>query len=508
MKSQFNRREFLKMTGLIPLSFSILKWMPSSGLPDSGSQRKNILIIVFDALTAYNISLYGYGRDTMPNLTKIIQQAIVYHNHFAGSNFTTPGTASLLTGTLPWTHRAFSHNETVDEFFIDKNIFHTFSHYNRMAYSHNALADTLLHQFKNNIENYTHREALFITSNPFLSLFSNDIDTAELSWTRRMKKDEGYSYSLFLSDLYEKYVDIKIQKLKADFPRGLPYFYKDEYFTLEDAINWLQDQLRKIKKPFFGYIHFLPPHFPYCTRRDFYDSFNRNDLALPIKPEHLFTEHNSRNKQLYSRTRYDRYLLYVDEEFGRLYNFMKKSGFLDNTWLILTADHGEMFERGIVGHTTPVLNQPVIRIPLVVFEPGREEKVDIYNPTSAIDLLPTLMHLNDQNIPAWCEGVILPPFSTIEPSPTRSIYAVTARGNKKYNPLKLASIMLVKGQYKLIYYYGYKELMKAGELIELYDINNDPEELNNLYTSQTGIAAELLNEIKEKLAAVNEPYLK
>ena len=112
MSYGLSRRDFLKLAGLASLGMVV---PPSVQLASNRLQgtQKNVLIIVFDALTAYNISLYGYERETMPNLARLAKRATVYHNHFAGGNYTTPGTASLLTGTLPWTHRAIRFNGTV-----------------------------------------------------------------------------------------------------------------------------------------------------------------------------------------------------------------------------------------------------------------------------------------------------------------------------------------------------------------------------------------------------------
>ena len=71
----------------------------------------------------------------------------------------------------------------------------------------------------------------------------------------------------------------------------------------------------------------------------------------------------------------------------------------------------------------------------------------------------------------------------------------------------MATTALIKGQYKLMYFFGYEELGGIGsERIELYDIENDPEELNDLYTTKRETSAELLNELKAKIAEVNEPY--
>jgi arylsulfatase A-like enzyme len=508
MKKQLNRREFLKMAGLFSLSLSIPQPLSTPILSTPGDTVKNILIVVFDALSAYNMSLYGYPRKTMPNLDRLARRAVVYNNHFAGGTYTTPGTASLLTGTLPWTHRAFNLNETTEKSFVQKNIFHILPNHYRMAYTHNPLADTFLRQFQKDIPGYFPLEKLYLIGNRFLNFFFlNDPDTAHLAWSRMMKKkEEGHAYSLFLSFLYDKYIKYKTERIQADFPRGLPFIHVDNYYKLEDAIDWLENRITNIQQPFLGYFHFLPPHRPYNTRKDFYRKFAKDNYRPKKKPEHIFTMHKTQYYLNIQRNQYDEYILYVDEEFNRLYEYMDKLGLLENTWLIFTSDHGEMFERGIFQHGTPALHQPVVRIPLVIFEPGRTTREDIYAPTSAIDVLPTLTHWFNQPIPAWCEGSVLPPYSPIKPNPNRDLFTVEPKYNGKYSPFELASVMLVKDQYKLSYYYGYKELKGIGDLIELYDIQNDPEEMINLYPSKKDIGDELLNIVKAKLVEVNAPY--
>ena len=67
--------------------------------PDSN--HPNVLIVVFDAWSALNCSLYGYPRDTTPNIKRLAEKGTVYHNHYAAGTWTIPGTSSLLTGALP-----------------------------------------------------------------------------------------------------------------------------------------------------------------------------------------------------------------------------------------------------------------------------------------------------------------------------------------------------------------------------------------------------------------------
>ena len=89
---------------------------------------------------------------------------------------------------------------------------------------------------------------------------------------------------------------------------------------------------------------------------------------------------------------------------------MEESGMLENTWLIFTSDHGEMFERGINGHMTVCQHEPVMKIPLIIFEPGQTTRRDVYTPTNSVDVLPTLLHLTGQPVPDWVEGeVYIPP---------------------------------------------------------------------------------------------------
>ena len=273
-------------------------------------------------------------------------------------------------------------------------------------------------------------------------------------------------------------------------------------------MNWFKSTLSNLPQPFLSYFHFMPPHAPYRTHRDFYNRF-KNDGWLPQpKPYDLFSREADRNAErtFKKRSSYDEFILYVDREFGRFFDYLESSGLLNDTWLILTADHGEMFERGINGHTTPVLYEPVIHIPLMIFEPGRKTRTDVHVTTSAIDILPTLLHITGQKIADWAEGVVLPPFSESYPDDGRNIYALEARKNRKHAPLSIATTTLIKGQYKLMHFFGYEELGKGGERVELYDIKNDPEELNNLYTKKPETSAELLNELKMKIIKENEPY--
>ena len=497
MKNSFNRRDFLKFAGLLSLNLAAPQLLFRPGKSEHGSGA-NVVIVVFDAFSALHISLYGYGRQTMPNLARIADKGTVYHQHYANGPFTTPGTASLLTGTLPWTHRALDHGDGVADHMVDKSIFHAFDEHHCMAYSHNIIANTLLKQFLPAIDDYTPQGRLFLGNDAILYDLKDD-DIAQLALTRTIKQlEDGVSYSLFMSRLYAFLNKDRFSAYKPNFPRGLPNIFQDSYFILEHGIDWVQTLLATAPQPFMGYFHFLPPHFPYKTRADFYNQFYKDGFEPPEKPIHIFAPKRAEGRMDEFRQWYDEYILYVDAEFARLYRFMEQNGMLENTWLVLTSDHGEMFERGITGHQTPPMFQPLVRIPLVIFAPGQDSRADIFERTSAIDVLPTLMHNTGQAIPDWAEGNVLPPFSSLPSG--RPIVNLRGRGIGTGKPIHKGSAMLIRDHYKLVYIFGFETDLEDGELIELYNLQDDPEELNDLASSRPDIVTHMLSELKPQLA--------
>jgi arylsulfatase A-like enzyme len=497
-KNYLSRRELLKGLSLLPAFYF---W--SKANQNTNGSEPNILILVFDAWSGFHLPTYGYARNTTPNLNKLLDRAIIYHNHYATGNFTTPGTASLLTGVYPWTHRTFNINGRLPDEFIEKNIFALFDSYNRIAYTHNPYVDNFLLQFENSLENLTPRHDLYLNYDPLVDdLLINDWDVAVYSKRRIIglspsAQTTSIYLKKFLFALEAKTREAVKDKLNDLFPRGLPSIEDLNYFTLEDSVNWVISQLSTSPQPFLGYFHFFPPHAPYRTRIEFNGTFRNDVFQPPIKPEHLFSKGYSKKTLRSERRRYDEFILYLDSELDRLIKNLEQKGVLENTWIILTSDHGELFERGILAHSGETLFEPVIKIPLLIFEPDRKQRLDVYQPTSAVDILPTLMHLTNQAVPAWAEGEVLPPYASAPPQP-RSIFALDAKQNRKFAPLTTATSTIIQDNHKLIYYTGYEEL-SSQEMFEFYDLGSDPEELNNLAPSKPKAMSDLLEILKEKI---------
>jgi arylsulfatase A-like enzyme len=497
---------------LLKITWDLLAKEPYS-LQEPG--KPNVLIIVFDALSADNVSLYGYPRQTTPNFARFAENATVFHRHYSGGNFTTPGTASLLTGSYPWSHRAFQLYGTVTDAYLQRNLFSAFSSstFYKTTYTHNDLAATLLYQFVDDINLLKKTRDLCLFDEILFAegAFVKDRNAAFIGERTIVRGQRGQTLqlpsSLFLAMLHRIWrtrektgLQAKYKKL---FPRGLPSTNATPFFfLLEDAIDWVQSQITSVHQPYLGYFHFMPPHEPYNTRREFVGIFN-DDWKPVSKPPHYFTQGFNEQTLQQHRREYDEYIAYVDAEFGRLYDFMQTRGLLENTVLVLTSDHGELFERGILEHNTPALFDPVMHVPLVISRAGQRGRSDVYTPTSCVDVLPTLLKVTGQAIPDWCEGVVLPTFTDQPASPERSIYTIEAKSNPKHAPLTEGTVAMMKDRYKLIHYLGYNSLENADEL---YDLVDDPEELNNLATSNASLAVELKSELQAKIVEVNQPY--
>lgn len=516
MSQELSRRDFIKVAGVaLPagMTLALAPWLrfpqpgadpyPENGARAKSLQRPNILLLVYDTLSAQHMSLYGYPRRTTPHLDRFAERCSVYHAHYAAGNFTTPGTASILTGVYPWTHRAFNLGAVAARAFETQNLFSAFGgiNYHRLAYTHNRLADFLLYRFRAEIDTYIPRFTYLLSNRQLLNrIFTGDRRIAsmgeELAFIRKKQS------SLFLSLLDEVFDPSQVaSELKGDFPRGLPEAFRAT-FILEQAIDGLIERLKSAPQPFLGYFHFLPPHEPYRTRKEFKGLFE-GGWAPEEKPAHFFSQNVSPADLDRLRRSYDEFLAYADAEFGRLIAGLEQNGLLENTVIAFTADHGQLFERGIHGHFTPVLYEPVVRVPLLIYDPRQPSRQDIHTPTSCIDLLPTLLSIAGGKPPEWCEGEVMPPYQGGTPERERSIFVVEAKQNARNRPISVATAAVIKGHVKLISYYGYQGFDGQNELFE---VDGDRDERVNLAGIRKDMARAIRSELDQRLQGVNRHF--
>ena len=498
------RRDFLKLAALAPGALALSTLAPKllQQNKSSDAARSNVIILLFDAMSATNLSLYGYERDTTPNFKRFAKRANVYHAHDSAGNFTTPGTASFLTGTYPWTHRAINAGGLIARNMLDKNLFRFFDkEYTRLAYSQNLWDNYFLTQFAPRLD-------AILSPAAFSTL--SQISSADLKDPTFYRAYDDFLFhsgnpppSLLFglaSQLYFRRKYFTQSASHTDYPNGMPRAGDYPiYFELKNIFDGVLATLDTLPAPYLTYFHFWSPHAPYRPTRQFTEIFN--DKFKPIrKAEHYLSTKSAQSQLNTRRHSYDRYVANLDAEFGRLMDAFEERGIFENSYVVVTSDHGEMFERGTDGHVTPMLYDPVIHIPLMISAPGQNTRTDITSPTNSVDVLPTLLHVTGHDVPDWCEGTLLPALGGKDDL-TRSTFSLDAKTNPAYAALKTVSLAMRKGNHKLTYYKNY-----AGkDTFELYDLANDPQELTELSASDSNMAP-LKDELLAKLDAVNQKY--
>ncbi len=293
--------------------------------------------------------------------------------------------------------------------------------------------------------------------------------------------------------LYQKFI-IKDSGSKATFPMASAVF------------DWVQKRGGHL----FLYINVTEPHQEYVPHEPYYSDFsqglrldtlaNRARLRYLCKTRDLvlfdstkfsgFTDDDYR----YLKSVYDSELAYMDANFGGFSQNLRKSGLLDQTLLVITADHGEFLgEYWTVGHPELLLN-PVLRIPLILRYPDLIEPRVRRDLTSNVDIFPTVLNLlgYEETIPPDVEGYdLLQAF----PAGNRLVLSANAKNDE-------GVYSIVDGRYKLIVnadsylprYFPYDTL--------LFDLQSDPEERHNLFSADPDAAARLSTALEEWSARI------
>jgi arylsulfatase A-like enzyme len=444
----------------------------------------------------------------MPNLEKFAEKATVYHNHYSTGSFTVPGASSLLTGMHPWSHRAFQLGGGIASKHIGHTLFSALSStHSTLAYTQNKLADQILYQLEADLDKHVETWRFNVqNANLYASpIFQNDIRMAYAGFDDNIVQEgEGFDASLFFAPLYRlpalrerKRID---DQYEAEYPRGLPH--SPGLFLLDDVVDGAIGLLKTLQQPTVAYFHFLPPHDPYCPTKEFFETF-KDGWNPHEKPVHELSEKKINLEKLRLNQRlYDEFIASWDHETERLYQYLQDSGLMENSYIIITADHGELFERGELGHVTKVLYDPIFHVPLIISRPGQTAREDVHTLTSSVDLLPTIAHLTGNSIPDWTEGRILPNLGG-ESDEGRSIFSMDAKFNSSFGPLVNYSMSLTRDQYRLMYYCYPKDNYQK---YEFYDLATDPQEIKDLYPSGPVLSVEMKDELLQKVADVNATF--
>jgi arylsulfatase A-like enzyme len=347
----------------------------------------NVLWVIFDTVRADHLPTGGYERDTAPNLAKLAEQGAVFERAYSTGSWTVPAHASMFTGTWLSRHRCHDGRTYLDD---------------RLPTASEAMATA------------GYDTGLF-TSNPWL-----DRSTGLARGFQRVESAWQVS----------NYFDW--------FPALLPFarwFVPDKgaIAATDGFVRWLDE---RDERPFFAVVNYLEAHVPYQEIRP-------EDLAAFL-PDRADRERAVQASDAYQQflwqapappgpledvpdlvALYDGGIRSDDRELGRLLDALRAAGKLDDTLVIVTADHGEAF--GESAHWEHGINatEEVVHVPMILVWPGRVPAgARVADPVSLADLLPTALEAAGRSgdVPASVEGRSLLPVLSGGGDPDRAVF--------------------------------------------------------------------------------------
>ena len=225
-------------------------------------------------------------------------------------------------------------------------------------------------------------------------------------------------------------------------------------------LNWLR---QNGDKRFFSWVHFFDPHLPYSPPPPFDQEFK----AHP----------------------YDGEIAFMDQEIGRIMRSLEEEGWMKNTLVILSGDHGEALgEKREIDHGL-FIYEPTLRVPLIFCLPAPGSRAaEVSSQVRIIDILPTILDLLDIRIPKGISGQSLVPHIRGRRTKDLPSYAETFYPRENLGWSELYG--LVDGRWKYI----------RAPKPELYDLSGDPAEEKNLITSETEIGSDLGRRLEAMVA--------
>lgn len=439
---------FIFILGLT--SFLLIKQMTANSKP-------NLIIISIDALRADHVGIYGYSKDTTPNIDNFAKNSTIFTNFRTVIPMTYPSFATLFNGQHPFKTR-ITRNQGI------------------------LLSDrtpTLMKILKEN----GYKTATFTTGalTPKATNLYNGVDSEDFMFFKTYQIiDEEEIYT---QDTYQNY----------------------ESF-LAKANIWLENQTKDSQSNFFLWIHLMDPHAPYQPPEEYKCKFNQRfcDYINSKSPEELENERAAyqfcslnplpQEKKDLFETLYDGGVAYSDSLAGKILEKIKELNIDKNTIIVIYSDHGEGFDHNYYFNHRGVLYDSALRIPLLIKTPSSSglNKSDLMLQNT--DFLPTVLEL--MNIKYDTKNLDGKSFAGQRQPKAKYQY---------FSNSYLTKYAIFDGRYKYIYSLDNACLLN-GQKEELYDLKNDPSELNNLSQKEKGIKDELKDNLLNYLASFNLPH--
>ncbi|MES9604047.1 sulfatase-like hydrolase/transferase [Actinomadura sp. NPDC000929] len=253
---------------------------------------------------------------------------------------------------------------------------------------------------------------------------------------------------------------------------------------LADRTIELIDRYADDGRPFALTCSWYGPHLPYLLPDAYYDLYDPADVPLPASMAETFAgkpDVQRRYAEYWSADHFDAdawrkliavywgYVTMIDEQAGRILDRLRERGLWDDTAVVFTADHGEFTGAHRLNDKGPAMYEDIYRIPGIIRVPGAPVRaVDEF--ATLIDLHPTILDLAGLPPGDPCDGRSLLPLIRGEDDPRPEVVAEFHGHHFPYSQR-----MIRDRRHKLVF--------NPESVHELYDLEDDPHELRNVYSA-------------------------
>jgi choline-sulfatase len=437
-------------------------------------ERPNLLVIMVDQLTG---TVFPDGPADFlhtPNLRRLAERSARFANCYTPSPLCVPARAAFMSGQLP------SRSGVYDNAAEMPASIPTYAHYLRGAGYYTALSGKMHFVGPDQLHGFEER-------------LTTDIYPADFGWTPDYRKPG-------------ERIDWWYHNLGSVTGAGVAEISNQLEFDDEVAFHGNAELLRLARgndpRPWCLTVSFTHPHDPYVARPRYWDLYQDCNALEPRVAALPFESQDPHSQRLFLANDYTNFditdqhirdarrgyfanVSYLDENIGTILDTLDRTGMADNTIVVFCSDHGDMLgERGLWFKMS--FFEGSSRVPLMIAGPGIDAALHAA-PVSTLDLAATLAELGGVGVDhfaTWNDGESLAPLLRGGTHETAVRMEYAAEGS--YAPL----VSIRRGCYK----FNHCELDQP----QLFNLDNDPDELTNLATDPalSSVVAEFTDQVR------------
>ncbi len=414
----------------------------SIGLGSATEGAPNVLLVILDTVRADELGTYGYSRPTTPRIDAFASRSVVFEEAISTAPWTLPSHGSMFTGQ-------YAANLNAD---------------------YRAPLDT---------RDSTLAEILSRRGYQTVGVVAN---VAYTSWESGVARgfheyvDFQRTFEQVMKSTHLGRTDMANQLMHATTLRQVAGAIRRMELIEGPRPELAENTAQFITDTFLGWHERRDPARPWFAFLNYYDA---HDPYTPADPWRTRFRSTAEGADPVVRDLYDAELNYLDAQLGRLLDTLERGGALDNTIVVITADHGEHFgERNMLGHFNSIY-MPLLHVPLIVrFGTRLPQGHRVRGEVSLRDLGATLLDLTGQR--ATFPGTSLA-------ARWRGDSTATSPAVASYNVVRTEALTGIENGMLSLTRGGWQYILTGKkEFEELYRFREDPTLLDNLVGSDSG----------------------